>query len=347
MLDTRTTIRNFRDLQFDLRCILDGIHSLENGSSVVELKWSDGSVDKVPSYELVQAYVQNAFNTIGLGNNQVSSNNGIALDGKLSAKILSVIDTALTFRNCKIGSIKADIVKLGNLVKVSAIEHSGIIDTNVTTVTNPSKIDKFYSAVLSASTLDHSKGVHYVEHVHLNTSSIPLDSYLTNLMSGQFKPLLVVDGYIKTYSDIVQVRTYEKLYVYAPYVINGASSEKQAGIYNIENGEYPRLSVVNLSLLYPYKSFGRVSNTYASLTFNTPRDEDQYKVVTIRNTAPNGLRACNVWSFCHETNGQNSVRIVPGNYINIPPYSAIDFIFTFTYTNDALYVYMLPTKALP
>lgn len=358
MLDTRTTIRNFRDLQFNLRVLLTGIRALEQGDTLVTLKWADGSVDKVPSYGMLIKYLGSAFRTLQLGATDngatLTSDNGLHIDGKLAAKILSLVDASLVFRNCKIGSIQADVVKLGPGVIIRALE--SVVNLTASTLTSFSRPDsdvsysQFSADVLSVNRLDTSKGMHKVERVHSKTGRIPMESYLTTMRDGAFRPILTLDGDMKTYDATIVTRTYNNITVYAPYIENGAPFTRfpiVAATSEVPEGEYARLSPVNLTLLYPYKMFGNTTSTMATLTMEAPREEDQYKVVTVRNVASHGIRACSVWTFNQDTyGGSRRVRIVPIRYVNIPPYSAIDFIFSFTYTNDALNAYMLPTKVL-
>lgn len=355
MLDARTTIRNFRDLQFDLRVLLDGIRSLENGNSLVTLKWSDGSVDKIPTYEMLKDYLGNAFRTVLVGDpdNGASmvSDNGLVIGGKLASKITSLVDASIVFSNCTIGDIQAELVTLGQSVDVKSFGLVSILQSIVLTAYENLTFGRLETDKLNVNILDCSVGTHEVEHVYSDTRRYPLDSYLSLLRSGEFHSHMVVDGFMKTYDPSTLAHTYTEVTVYAPYIEGGGPFTQfpvSAGTEEVPEGEYPRLGAVNLSLLYPYRQFGNTSNTRATLTYRAPREDDQYKVVTVRNVSQYGIRACNVWAFSQDTySGVRRVRISPVNHVNLPPYSAIDFIFSFTYTNDTLNAYMLPTKVTP
>ncbi len=349
MLDTRTTIRNFLDLQFDLEALIRGVHDLEDDGTIVTIRWSDGSLDKVPTYKFYKAFVGSMYGLLTIGNVPLSyAYSGLNIDGKLSSKIVSAVTSEINFRNCNIKEVVAQYVILNKDVQVTSLDEIAELDTKVLNVQKDARIGKIYPDVLSARTMDTTGGVCTVETVKANnTSRAPMDSYLYWPRMAAFRSLLVIDGPMKTYDASISDRSMESIYVYAPYVSSGTATMQVAGSNEVPEGEYPRYSVTNLSLLYPYKSFGRVSSTELKLEMLAPRDEDQHKVVTVRNVSDNEVTACNVWTFSQDSyEGQTRTRVTSISTVTIPAYSAIDFIFFFTYSNDVLYAYMLPTKAL-
>lgn len=349
MLDTRTTIRSFLDLQFDLEALIRGVRDLEDDGTIVTIRWSDGSLDKVPTYKFYKAFVGSIYGLLTIGNIPLSyAYSGLNIDGKLSSKIVSAVTSEINFRNCNIKEVVADYVTLNKEVQVTSLDDVEEIDTKVLNVHTDAQIGKIYPDVLSAKTMDTTGGVFTVEAVKANnTSRTPMDSYLYWPRMASFKPLLVIDGPMKTYDASISDRSMESIYVYAPYVSGGTATMQVAGRNEVPEGEYPRYSVTNLALLYPYKSFGRVSSTELKLEMLSPRDVDQHKVVTVRNVSANDITACNVWTFSQDSYGGNPrVQVSAISHVTIPAYSAIDFIFFFTYSNDVLYAYMLPTKAL-
>ena len=59
MLNAHTAIRTFRELQFDVKAFLYALYDIypaegHEDKGVVEIKWSDGSVDVVPTFEFVR-----------------------------------------------------------------------------------------------------------------------------------------------------------------------------------------------------------------------------------------------------------------------------------------------------
>ena len=129
MLDTRTTIRNVQDLRFDLRVLLEGIRALEQDDTLVTLKWADGSVDKVPSYGMLIKYLGSAFRTLQVGapTATFTSDEGLHIDGKLAAKILSLVEASLMFRDCKIVYTPSAVPFKANMPKnlVGILSHRG------------------------------------------------------------------------------------------------------------------------------------------------------------------------------------------------------------------------------
>lgn len=72
MLNAHTAIRTFRELQFDVKAFLYALYDLHPEDSsedkgVVEIKWSDGSVDVVPTYEFVRGLCNETFLKVLVG----------------------------------------------------------------------------------------------------------------------------------------------------------------------------------------------------------------------------------------------------------------------------------------
>lgn len=72
MLNAHTAIRTFRELQFDVKAFLYALYDLHPEDSsedkgVVEIKWSDGSVDVVPTFEFVRGMCNATFLKVIVG----------------------------------------------------------------------------------------------------------------------------------------------------------------------------------------------------------------------------------------------------------------------------------------
>ena len=72
MLNAHTAIRTFRELQFDVRAFLYALYDIypaegHEDKGVVEIKWSDGSVDVVPTFEFVRGMCNATFLKVIVG----------------------------------------------------------------------------------------------------------------------------------------------------------------------------------------------------------------------------------------------------------------------------------------
>lgn len=72
MLNAHTAIRSFRELQFDVKAFLYALYDIapaegHEDKGVVEIKWSDGSVDVVPTFEFVRGMCNATFLKVIVG----------------------------------------------------------------------------------------------------------------------------------------------------------------------------------------------------------------------------------------------------------------------------------------
>lgn len=143
--------------------------------------------------------------------------------------------------------------------------------------------------------------------------------------------------------------------------------------------EMAESEIPNIVMLYPFKKTRTRDYWYGTcyMTLLEPNDELSNRVFQIRNPTSKKLRFCNAWAFTTAKQQSNSssmgsyslVDAVVGaatnialgggssvvteygsiadlNYIEFPPYSAIDFIFKWEIKGGLLYAYMLPMSLL-
>ena len=143
-------------------------------------------------------------------------------------------------------------------------------------------------------------------------------------------------------------------------------------------------SDIGLTLLYPKKCrLGDLNNLNDSNSIGirlvAPDVFEKNRIVTVRNVTAESIRACNVWQFGSavyrtemstapivqstinatyspvyalsgvslpvEGNSSKYGVMTPLNYVDIPAYSTLDFLFTYDIVGtDQLVVYMLPMK---
>lgn len=357
MLYRGPSIRSFHDLQFDLRAMLRGLHSLEYDGSVVTFKWSDGSVDKVPTEGMVKDFTGNVYPSLLVGGTdngaRIVPNGYLDISSPVSVLVDSITMDASTLDSCNIKQLVARVLVLGRGVKIVSLTSSGNLSAITIKVEDGNLVvsGECDTDVLVTRVLDTTKGTHTVAHVVDVTQRVPASSYVTQVpQTDTFSSDIAIDGRMKTYYPGTSSKPYTEVYTYAPYVENGLPFTMFpviAGRNDIPDGTYPKGSLPDLALLYPYKQFGHTTAATATLTYKAPASSMQYMVVSVRNVSYDTVRACNAWAFNQDTYaGARRVKVTPMNYVDVPPLSAIDFIFSFSYSSNSLYAYMLPTKVL-
>lgn len=366
MIDSRTSIRPFLDLQHDLRCVVNGVKALESTIPVVTFRWSDGSTNKTPTFNMVRDFVGKIFKDIVVGNIPLSGMDStiLRIDGALSAHISAYSANEATIRRCRIGDLTSGIVVLGDSVQIVGLTATGELKTQAFTTEEYHALNLEVNT-LGPATMDTTMGVHWITN-NMRSSRLfnrtPDDSYAA-LANGVFRNILVIDGPMQTYR---QVRlTYTELAVKVPFVYAGTTADAsqwtttsfQLGTWGIPETTYNTDSPVSMALLYPYKNFNTgLDTTRATLEYLLPRDDDNYRVVTVHNVSGTPVKANNVWVFLsgREPKYQKPYATLNAmSEVTIPAYSTIDFIFSFTVIPfdrnknvGTLCAYMLPTKAL-
>ena len=72
MLNAHTATRTFREMQFDIKAFLDALYAIipaegEEDKGLVEIKWADGSVDVVPTFELIKGICNSTYMRLLVG----------------------------------------------------------------------------------------------------------------------------------------------------------------------------------------------------------------------------------------------------------------------------------------
>ena len=169
------------------------------------------------------------------------------------------------------------------------------------------------------------------------------------------------------------------VYLEVPYVSSFKLGKIEYSYARIDDGTtvpynimspLPDDSSVSLAMIYPYKyKRSNLVSDPALLGVTTrllaPNDDDKGKIFNIQNTSSSPIKVCNVWQFSvsvldiatsvvgrvpGEESNEDIIRgsVYPLNYVNIPAYSNIDFLFDYDYMGgNKLRVCMLPMRRLP
>ena len=168
MLNAHTAIRSFRELQFDVKAFLYALYDIapaegHEDKGVVEIKWSDGSVDVVPTFEFVRGMCNDTFlkvmvgavaelipeiTTIPIqGGKYQKTTVKLDIEGApLKAKFSEIgdMDTDLQIIDGTIVELSADSVELPSdaiITKLEATEELSTYNTNVSQEVSIGELD--------------------------------------------------------------------------------------------------------------------------------------------------------------------------------------------------------------
>ena len=448
MLNAHTAIRTFRELQFDVRAFLYALYDIypaegHEDKGVVEIKWSDGSVDVVPTFEFVRGMCNATFlkvivgglaelipeiTTIPIqgGKYQKTTLNLDIKGAPLKANFPEIgdTDTDLTVDGGTIVKLVADTVELpydAVISKVEATEELYSTNADATSaeigqlyLENGSILTRGDSPYSYPFTLDLSKVV-WNQALQLGTrfrGSYDLSCYTQTQYSGNAVGLFKVTGYFRYdtvgYAEyaghfkryhagvIVEIPVFKSI-SYGGSARGGSYTNIEFETYPMPKVNYPNYSMTeempaseipNIVMLYPFKETRTKDHWYGTcyMTLREPTEDEQDRIVTVRNPTSKTLKLCNAWSFSTADKKRKTTRggsnwisstvkaatdiaigfssplvgaVIGGastatqddtvygsvedlNYIEIPPFSAIDFLFQWEIKGGLLYAYMLP-----
>jgi len=339
MINANTSTRTFRELQFDLHAFLVALYELfpvdgQDDKGLVEVKWSDGSVDVVPTFELIRGICDSSFGRLIIGDSAElvpGVLNGMPSDATnyrdelyllinsvpLKANMPSIGDasTDIEFVGGVIVSLVADTVSLPDGVTVSELTVTGNLSTGYCEVAeNLESNGEFYAEDGKVSTLDVS-GMDLTQPVRVYTPNSPIYdlsqySYITDL--SDIKGMYRVSGLFR-YGDTYDADTQRRFNEYGACVV-----VEVPVLSDIINGElvydymespkenypedytrpFPAYSISNLVMLYPLKQT-RSTNRYGTMYVRLlpPSEEDIGKIINVRNVTDGYITVSNVWSF--------------------------------------------------
>ena len=167
MLNAHTATRTFRELQFDVKAFLQALYDVmpadgHEDKGIVEIKWADGSVDIVPTFELIRSICDSTYMQLLIGGvaelipepTSVSVQNGKYYRDTMKLLIQSA---PLKAPMREIGSEEEDMQIVGGIIKelvandvslpydaeISRIEVSGSLTTSYCNVSDTATIDKY------------------------------------------------------------------------------------------------------------------------------------------------------------------------------------------------------------
>lgn len=363
MVNAHTLTKVFRDGQFDIHSFLGALQDISKADTnyAVEVKWSDGSIDIIPVFDVIRSITSNEFSSADINERKlevITSDNSLSIDSGISLLLDTVNKDVLTMSYCSIGKISALSISIDDSDAIIVLGSKGFeqIDTDALQTENFSIYGCTYDNVIVNNDIDLSGHVIDARITPMNT--IEYDQILvrqpTNVVTSiQFtRPLCFCTDNYKSY---IQSKLNPNGYMYTAVRVpcigssNAYSITKGEPLTDIDAKINPK-SLLGLLCLYP-NSYCTLESTSDSntfvLTIDTIPEDYNYSVIQVRNTSDTSINACNVWNIVCKSPDSAPV-ITAMNYVDIPPYSCIDFMllvneYSSTFTRV---VKMLPMKNL-
>lgn len=416
LLNAHTLTRSFRECQYDLKVLLDGIDDISpidhTGGGIVELKWADGSIDLVPSTEFIKGLVPPFYAEIkiggkaniypsGRGSSNANNPNSLHLlmaSAGVQAHIteLGTGTEDLVIRGGKIKILKADTLTLNTGVRIGSMQVGGTIHTDYCSVSDSAKV----GGILTISG-DNTFANLNLERVHIScpirfvTKKSPvsdLSAYWSirpragEVIYGQYvirHTMSFADIYDSTIQDKL-TNNNAQLYVQVPIPRmdsgSDATDESQVVYDYVQtvptdlsdmhmDTPFSEDSESSLLTLYPIKSRSYESE-YETMYLKVEVPDTNEYLTHVCNPTASAIRVCNAWMFTegtvavmderasrraprfydYDTMGNRIAagsvtagKVVPLNYIVLPPYSCTDFLFKHEIKGGNYCAYMMPT----
>lgn len=379
LMNANTATRSFRELRFDLVAFLQAMCKIPTTTGVLEIKWSDGSVDIVPTYGLISELVGKCYEVLHVGDAVLSASSGsgedyrekltlLLRDASLCAKIaeLGSPESNLEFVRGTIRRLVSDVVVLGPDVAVSDIHVDGMLHVEECTASwlNADFVET--SIMYVQDSVDLSKTISSPAMQFLGgLKDISVCSNAPAVVTGELLGGYALTGYMR-YSAVT-LNSLQALFdsgnpqisVEVPVLSTDGQRTDDGFVYVVSSPEdmptdmtkpFPASSLACLMLLYPKKalrSMGSVSDIYMRIV--APLAEDSDHIVQICNNSGMTLNACNAWRFSAVDDSSSGTRVgnvAPLSYVKLPPFSSVDFLFKYEIVGSRLCVYMLPMRTL-
>lgn len=276
----------------------------------------------------------------------------------------------LKFVKGVIRSIKADTVDLGWGVEMSSLSVRGVLSASVGVVdkgeftyvdTDMAKVNDVCD--LSSITYTGPISTPFVYSHNLSSLNLSPNEYAKDRAWGY----CYVDGPVNCgKSDDATIEAYKrydaKVFFEVP-VPNHTLFHQMFWRYVNTSGEdiplkndteFSEDSVANLMLLYPkkqvmyYETYRKFDKHYRIVV---PSADDENAIISIRNVTGGTIHACNAWRFgiaaAENSASGTAGTITPLSYVDLPPYSAVDFLLQSEIVGEQLQVYLLPMCMLP
>ena len=377
LMNANTATRSFRELQFDLKAFLKALMSIcptddSGDSDIVEIKWADGSVDIVPTYAFIQNIVQNYFTKLKIGSTDIRARGGGRFLGILRQKLsLLISSTGMAAHINEIGDgsedyrivkstitqLGARFVKLPSDARITRLTVSGLISATTcsagsVTVRSAMNCDTWYARDLDVSGVPRMS-------VRMAYHGLVSDVSCVDKMMGKspesFYTGMQVSGETRFTASVMEgLRTLfkqnnTKVHVEVP-VMKGTEyaylDSLTTDIPDPMNIPFPQMSQVSLSTLYPKKQLrGSYDGQDLYIRLLPPDSSDDNLIIPVCNNTRDSLTFCNAWDLSTATfKGCTSVRgmVSPLNYVTLPAFSSMDFLFKFDILGSHIRAYMLP-----
>ena len=377
LMNANTATRSFRELQFDLKAFLTALLSIcpvegPGASDIVEIKWADGSVDIVPTYEFIQSVVQNYFKKLKIGPADIGVRGGGSFPSilrqdlalllssvGLSANIKELGDGSedYTFVNNTIRRLGAKFVTLPPDARITQLIVSGPLTATTCsagslTVRGSLNCDTWYARDLDLS------GVPGLS-VRMGYNGLVSDVSCVDKMMGKtpdaFLTGMQVSGEARFTSSVMEgIRTLFKenntqVYVEVPVIQDGGYayiSTRATAIPDPMDSSFSPMSQVSLSTLYPKKQLrGAFDGQDMYIRLLPPDSSDDRRIIPVCNNTRDSLTFCNAWNLYTTRSGSSLAdvgMVSPLNYVTIPAFSSMDFLFSYDIVGSHIRAYMLP-----
>lgn len=356
--------------------------SVQDASIMVEAKWSDGSVDVIPAVSLVKAISGSAYPTLSVGGyllqvirKLVSVQGGkyhrdypaLKITGAegLSVRFDSIggDDVEQVISKSVITDIEAGRVVLESGTPISGITATGGLSTKYLGVSRGVSVGVMSSDTMSVERLDLSH-LSVGSDMAVNPSNGYLDGTILFAMPvGPGRGSTVYDR-IVVRGNMAPFRTDSDssylggtAYVEVPVI----DADTRGLVYTSTRGDripgtgtepFQLNSEVSLVSLYPkrYLATAVTSGDSSEVTIRLvmPVADDVDRIVRVENPTGIPVRVCNRWRFQQRSRdliGEDKyARISALNYVVLPRYSRIDFLFGYSLEGDVIVASMVPMK---
>ncbi len=377
LLNAHTFTRSFRELQYDLRVFLEAVSRIcpigSSERSIIEAKWSDGSVSVAPITPLVQAFVGGKFPKMYIGDASlvvdtdktghvlfIQTENGVSLKfDSLTANELQVVSTVIN------RLIVTTDVHLAPDVLIDRLDITGDVSAILvqvltkTTVTNQLMTDNMTVGRLDLSSIP------IYSRMRVDPNTVEQSSYVyTYSREPVFNDKLVVDGPVcfnyetptneSALQDNLVVLYHIPSKPYSNYSLWPGAKYDRSGVsftspFTGIRRSSDSQSTADIVRLYPRKYIKVYpTNKYQyNVMVDMPTADDSNRVVQVCNPTGEAYKVCNVWRFMSAiVDGVPQGRVSPVKYVMLPPYSSVDFLFDFELVSESVYAYMLPMTIL-
>lgn len=358
--------------------------SVQDASVMVEAKWSDGSVDVVPAVSLVKALVANAYPHVRVGDSLlqvirklVATQGGkyyvgypslkiTGMDG-LSARFESLggADVEQVLESCVVTDITAATVVLDGAVAISYVEATDSLSSRYLGVSRGISADYVKSDDVDVESVDLSH-LSFNAPMMVRPSGEILDgSYVFSMPVGSNRGSTVYDR-IVVRGNMAAFRTDNDspylggtVYVEVPVIdadTGGLVYTATRGDRIPDNGTAPFAlnSETSLVSIYPKRFLVTdtvgADSTEATFRLVMPVSDDSDRIVRVENPTGVPVRVCNIWRFQQRyrdiTGMDRYARISALNYVVLPRYSRIDFLFVYRIDGSVIEASMIPMKNL-